>query len=61
MVKALGLKVIFVPIDSNRIEGSLITGSQVGFPRQQSQGGSLPRAPVKVGRFHVLVHQKRRW
>ena len=28
-----------------------------GFPRQQSQSGSLPPAPVEVGRFHASVHQ----
>ena len=39
------------------MEHSLVSGSQAGFPRQQSQSGSLPRTPVEVGRFHALVHQ----
>src|SRR5712672_1452984 len=50
-------KMIVVPIDSSWMEHSLVSGSQAGFPRQQSQSGSLPRAPVEVGRFHALVHQ----
>src|SRR6267154_1702538 len=50
-------KIIVVPIDSSWMEHSLVSGSQAGFPRQQSQSGSLPRAPVEVGRFHALVHQ----
>jgi hypothetical protein len=32
-----------------------------GFPRQQSQSGSLPPAPVEVGRFHACGAPKRRW
>jgi hypothetical protein len=26
---------------------------ELGFPHQQSQSGSLPPAPVEVGRFHA--------
>src|SRR4029453_4404215 len=32
-----------------------------GFPRQQSQGGAPPPAPVEVGRFHAFGAPERRW
>jgi hypothetical protein len=37
------------------------TDREPGFPRQQSQSGSLPPAPVEVGRFHALGAPERRW
>jgi hypothetical protein len=40
---------------------ALSTDRELGFPRQQSQSGSLPPAPVEVGRFHALGAPKRRW
>jgi len=53
-VIAAGLKLIVVPIDTTWMRRSLASGSRAkGFPRQQSQSGSLPPAPVEVGRFHA--------
>ena len=59
LVIAAGLKLIVVPIDSTWMRRSLAIGPRARAshasraPRQQSQSGSLPRAPVKVGRFHA--------
>ena len=40
-------------IDSLRMRRSFVSGPRRGLPHQQSQRGSLPPAPVKVGRFHA--------
>jgi hypothetical protein len=54
LVIAAGLKLIVVPIDSTWMRRSLASGSRAkGFPRQQCQSGSLPPAPVEVGRFRA--------
>src|ERR1035438_8627152 len=57
-VLIIGLK---VPIDSLWMRRSLIAGPRVGFPHQQGQCGSLPPAPVEVGRFHAFGAPERRW
>jgi hypothetical protein len=61
LVIALGLKLIAIPTDSTWMRRSLFSGSRAGFPRQQSQSGSLPPAPVEVGRFHAFGAPERRW
>jgi hypothetical protein len=58
LVMDLGLKLIAIPIDSTLMRRSLSSGSRAGFPRQQSQSGSLPPAPVEVWADSTrLVHQ----
>jgi hypothetical protein len=46
-------------IDFTQVRRSLLSGSRAGLPRQQSQSGSLPSAPVKVGTIHGAP--ERRW
>jgi hypothetical protein len=54
LVTAVGLKLIAVAGDSTSMPRSARQRiASHGFPRQPSQSGSLPPAPVKAGRFHA--------
>src|ERR1700675_3347368 len=57
-VIAAGLKLIVIPLGCGVAS---LADRELGFPRQQSQSGSLPPAPVEVGRFDAGGAPKRRW
>jgi hypothetical protein len=48
-----GLKLIVVSLTQLGCGVTLLVDRDLGFPRQQSQSGSLPSAPVEVGRIHA--------